>query len=1065
MSFGISSCRKCIVLISVLLFFSASVFCADETVSVITILSADSSEYKKNETTGEDEIRLSGNVSLSVEKGKTLTHVKAGFVTYSRSSQMMYARENVTIEKAGDGNSSQMICAETVLLNTSTLEGIFDGGRTVQLEDGSAGQPSSSALIVASRIFGRDSSGAVSFKNAELTFCDDENPHWRVKASRIWLLPGGEFAFLNAVVYVGSIPVLYLPAFYYPKDELLFNPSFGYSERLGYYFQTTTYLIGRKPLQELGSSDDENLSFSFMQQTSLKEQRREGLVLHNLDEKYTGSTSDYLKIMADSYANIGILTGIAGAYNPDSDFISSADASVQLGFTNTVFYSGGTYSAYSSEGTVEKDSASFLGVKTPFRYGAELNLSLKKPVTLNLSLPVYSDPYFTEDFEKRSEYLDWITFLLGSQKEKEDEEDTSAQKTTFEWKADASWTIPVPEFLQPFVSSFSFTEISSGIVFNSRSRADEDFLSSPSDWRRFTPERSFFYPSQVVPLKFAVKAEGTLFQYPLKKKEKEYSTPEFPLELFAPEMLGGSGTEQEDGTESPSVPEEDGQLRFTFPELDSGAETAVREIKGISYSLGYSVAAQFASQVTYDSLEFLEPSDFAWGDFYSTYFQVQVPVELKSKFSFREPFLTVHNGLAFNPEYQRHPSLKGYASEQAKNSVILSDYNARKLDLVSSNSFSVRPFTYSDVFRDSGLDWNTSLKVVRTEFIGDAENPEWDYITADLTDEESVTEHIFSATFAARESSSLSQKVTFSSNLPPQRDEYTVKTDFVFPYLSCSAEAGFEKKSVDSEDFSWKPFKQSASLKFFGGSLSFTESFNYELEERHADSMKLAVAWKDLQLAYTMQYTTGYDFEAGQDWIPRSEKEFLPYTVSLAYGTSEKKYRTWKNRITWAPALTTGVVYDCIRPTNSYFRFVPSLSFKIHDAFELTFSSESQNDVIFRYFQRFTKYKDVISGEQNMFADLWNSFSFWGDGDFYDSDQTSRRASGFKLKSLKVSIKRNLHDWDMIGTLSFKPRAITSSSGRREYDYHPYITFAISWHPMPSFKTEVIDEYGEWELK
>lgn len=1058
------ACKKTVILILCLFAFLSSAFSADETVTVITILGADASEYKKNETTGEDEIRLSGNVSLSVEKGKSRTQIKAGFVTYSRATQMLYARENVTIEKTEESGSGQMIAADTVLLNTSTLEGIFDNGRTVQLESDSVSLPSGSTLIVASRIFGRDSSGSVSFKNAELTFCDDKDPHWRIKASRIWLLPGGEFAFFNAVVYVGNVPVLYLPAFYYPKDELLFNPSFGYSERLGYYFQTTTYLIGRKPLKEDDSSGEE-LSFNFMKQTSLKEQKREGLVLHNLDKKYSGSTADYLKIMADYYANIGILTGVAGSYNPDSEYISSANASVQLGFTNTVFFSNGTYSAYSYDGTVERDRTSFLGVETPFRYGAELNLSLKKPVSLQLSLPVYSDPYFTEDFEKRSEYLDWITFLLGSQKEKEDEEDTSAQKTTFEWNAAASWQIPVPDFLQPFISRLSFTEVKSGIVFNSRSRSDTDFAASPSDWKRFTPERSFFYPSQVVPLKFSLKIEGTVFKYPPETAGKTYSKPSFPLELEIPEMLRDESPQDEEGGEKETDAQEDRQLSFSFPELESEASTAVRDIKGISYSLGYSAAPEFASQITYDSSGLLEASDFAWGDFYSTYYQVKAPVELNSELRFREPFLSVKNGLAFQPEYQRHPSLKGYSSGPAKNSVILSDYNARKLDLISTNGFSLKPLAYSDVFRDSSLDWNTSLKVVRTEFIGDAENPEWDYITADLTDEKSVTEHIFSATLAAQESSRLSQKVTFSSRLPPQRNEYTVKTDLVFPYVSCSAEGGFEQENIDSDSYVWKPFKQSASLKFFDGSLSFTESFNYELEDRHAESLKLAVSWKDLQLAYTMQYATGYDFEEGNDWIPRSEKEFLPYTVSLAYGTSEKKYRRWKNRITWAPSLTTGIVYDCIRPTNSYFRFVPSLSFKIHNAFELTFSSESQNDVIFRYFQRFTKYKNVISGEQNMFADLWNSFSFWGDGSFYDSDQTKRRSSGFKLKSLKVSIKRNLHDWDMIGTLSFRPRAITSSSGRREYDYHPYITFAISWHPMPSFKTEVIDEYGEWELK
>ena len=38
----------------------------------------------------------------------------------------------------------------------------------------------------------------------------------------IELLPGGEFAFLNALLYVGPVPVMYFPAFYYPKDA--FHP-------------------------------------------------------------------------------------------------------------------------------------------------------------------------------------------------------------------------------------------------------------------------------------------------------------------------------------------------------------------------------------------------------------------------------------------------------------------------------------------------------------------------------------------------------------------------------------------------------------------------------------------------------------------------------------------------------------------------------------------------------------------------------------------------------------------------------------------------------------------------
>ena len=53
---------------------------------------------------------------------------------------------------------------------------------------------------------------------------NEDDPHWHIDATRTWLLPGGELAMFNALLYVGYVPVLYLPAFYYPKDELVFNP-------------------------------------------------------------------------------------------------------------------------------------------------------------------------------------------------------------------------------------------------------------------------------------------------------------------------------------------------------------------------------------------------------------------------------------------------------------------------------------------------------------------------------------------------------------------------------------------------------------------------------------------------------------------------------------------------------------------------------------------------------------------------------------------------------------------------------------------------------------------------
>ena len=87
------------------------------------------------------------------------------------------------------------------------------------------------------------------------------------------------------------------------------------------------------------------------------------------------------------------------------------------------------------------------------------------------------------------------------------------------------------------------------------------------------------------------------------------------------------------------------------------------------------------------------------------------------------------------------------------------------------------------------------------------------------------------------------------------------------------------------------------------------------------------------------------------------------------------------------------IVYDFIRPTNSYFRFVPSFTFKIFENLDLTFSAESRNNVIFRYIEKYTDYGNIISGEQNPFVDLVNSFVFWDEDDFWDPDQIKRKSS------------------------------------------------------------------------
>lgn len=1064
----------------VTLIFFQNVYAEDksdekEESSVITILNANKTEYAKDPVTQEEVIVLTGAVKVSVEQGTLKTNLSSSKMTYNRKTNMLYAEGGVVMEQSGGTEGNQKIDAQTVLFNTITHEGIFDGGRVVQSQSEAINLPANSTLSVSSKMFGKDTKNTVVFKRASLTFCDDENPHWKIRASRIWILPGNEFAFLNALLFVGSVPVLYLPGFYYPKDEIIFNPTFGYDTRRGYYFQTTTYVYGRKGLDsdDDSSEEDDDLGkglYNFMKATKLKEQKREGIVLHNLDEDFKGDTSNYFKFMADYYSTLGATAGFDGELKPKK-YISELKTNLNLGFSNTVFpdSSSDVYSTYSSSGKEYKDSANLLGFETPFRYSGNFYLKTKSPFNFKLSMPFYSDPFFTEDFGDRKEYMDWISFLSHGAKDKEDEdEDEDNEVSSFEWNASASYSFPVPQILKPYISSISIENISTSLNFTSKTNSAIQ-TESTDNWYLYTPERMFFYPSQITPIKLSAKVQGTLYEYPSAAKPDAKTS--FPIPLSVPEEFKSQEdenqlTEDKSETEPKSGSEEVLKVE-SLPLLDVPSP-GITELSGLNYKLSYMLSPQYNSQFTYDSSTILEPEDFDFNNQKSTYFQVTSPFALSSNLSFRNSFFNMKNVFTYTPLYQEHPTLNGY-SESEEASVKKTDYAARRSDLIQDNDISLKPLIYNPVLKNTSLDWNTTIKLFRTQFIGDADNPEWDYLVADVTDEESVTEHTLSATLAADESENISQRLILSTTLPPQTDEYNAKLKLNFPYTELNFATGIKKTEDTSNNETverWKklPFQQSASLKFLEGKMAFTQSFNYELEDDYADSFKLAFSWSGLELSYTAAYTYGYDFDVDSGWNIRDEKEFQPETFSVSYISPSKKFRYWKNRVTWAPSLNTGVVYDIIRPTNSYFKFIPALTFKINNFVNITFSSESRNNVIYRYFQEYTDSGIEIPGETNLFKDLFNSFAFWGDGTLFDEDQLKRKSSGFKLKNVKVTVTHDLHDWDLHSSFEIKPRLITNDNGTKSYNFDPYMTLSIVWRPMGSMRTEIVDEYGELQL-
>lgn len=1054
---------------------SFSIFAED---SVITIESADSTSFEKDKETGEEQIVLKGAVSISVKKGDVFIKISSSYVSFNRTTDMLFAQGNVELTQTSASQGNQNVSASSLLMNVSTLEGVFDDGRIFQTQSDAINLPSGSVLVVSSDMLGKDSKDTIAFKNGDLTFCDAENPHWKIKASNIWLLPGGEFAFFNALLFIGNIPILYLPAFYYPKDELIFNPSFGYDTRSGYYFQTTTYLYGRKPLDNGSSSSSSNDAnntaqevgaalYDFMRPSELKQQVREGLVLHNLNESYKGSTSDYVKLLGDYYSNLGGMIGVEAVLNP-KNVITSLNASLKMGFSNTLFpMEENKYSPYSYTGKTYYDNSTFLGLHLPFRYSANLNLSINKPFNFSLSLPIYSDPYFTEDFGKRSEYLDWIGYLMNGI---DSGENKGTQVTTFTWSASASYNVPLPAWIKPYVTNLSITELSSSIVFGHKKNLDLE-----NEVARYSPEREFFSPSNIYPVKFSGKISGTIIDTSTKNNNSSLNkseNPKFAVELVKPDLLDDSSeSEKEKSNENQNEAKKEENeksdfIEFSLPNLAlTDKKINANNFAGPVYSLTYAISPSYTSQISYlNNSE--SPKEFDWEKIYSSYIQFQSPLNLNSNFSVGGSFFALKNTLNFTPAYQVHPNMDGYTDKKGIETVKLIDYRAKKLDLSGTNNISFRPFVSNSIFKNTGLDWSSSVKYISTNFIGDVENPEWEYKPVDFKDEKSITSHSFSAKFSAEEMKDFSQVVTLSTNLPPQSEKYDADLALVFPYVSMNLSAGLKHKDNDN-DKEWEkiPFKESMKIKLLNNMLVFSQDYKYDFENKISDSLNLSFSVQQwLQISYSMKYTNHWHYEKENGWIMDS-KDFIPNNLSFNLSTPSKTFNWWGDKVSFAPSVSTSIVCDLIKPTSSYLRFSPSLKFKINNFIDLTFSSETRNNVIYRYIQKYNDSELRIAGEENVFRDLWNSFVFWSDDAFYDPDQLKRKSSGFKLKSLSVSLTHDLHDWDLKSTFSITPRLQTNANGQKSYDFSPSFSFNVTWRPMSSMKAEIVDEYGTWKLK
>lgn len=428
---------------------------------------------------GTKEIRLEGPLDIRfVDSAGTVHRISADYVVYNRDTKEVQASGSVRYTRES-ASRTDTYRGESIAIDLNDYSGVFVDG-SFNMEPSSAG---GRTLIVRFGTLISRSDDIFSLADGSLTACDAIDPHYLLRAKKVWLFSSGDWAVANATLYIGKIPVLWLPFFYYPSKASMFHPTAGFNSRAGGYLQTTTYILGQQGGEVRKSSAlsvNQGALGSF------------GTYVARAQAPADQPDTAQLAVLADLYSSLGIFAGVRGRNAASAPF--SLNWLAAAGISRSVFLeSTGFYSPFDAAGGYASvwNAWSLASIDLPVRIAGDLEASSKTAVSgisWKVSLPFYSDPFVEQDFLNRSESYDFFSILGGPAASTVSERSALAQRVSLS----GSWRGGGPDAF-----SFSLSNLSAFLNWKSKYAS-----SVGKDARLFAvdPQRHFLYPDVARPL-------------------------------------------------------------------------------------------------------------------------------------------------------------------------------------------------------------------------------------------------------------------------------------------------------------------------------------------------------------------------------------------------------------------------------------------------------------------------------------------------------------------------------------------------------------------------------------
>ena len=1012
---------------------------------IITIESARTTEYFTIEAVDEDYARLSGEVKISLKDGDAIHEIQAWDILFNRSRNILTASGGVVYIKR-EGDKIETFRGDSITVNIDDWSSIFLGGvseRSLQSDN--------TVYQFAGTVISRDDEDVTILSRAAISSAGNEESLWSLNATRVWLLPGSDFAIFNAVLKVGEIPVMYIPFFYYPADEVIFHPVIGYRTREGNYVQTTTYVLGRPRANTTSQSSLTKI----LGNSSDMEKKREGLFLRSTGKKAVDTSAVSLKTMIDHYANLGTYVG-ADLGLPSKGILGVLNLTMGVGLTRTVVQEGGSYTPFfpNYNGETDWNSSNLFSQEVPFRYRLKTDSSVRgKYGSFSWNLPFYSDPLVDSDFMKRAEDMDWVN-MIQKGAALDEEETAQNQLGSYSWQFSGSVNPSFPN-MSPYISGISISTISSTVSFRSIDKRNEF---STSDVKRYSPSSFFYTPDTATLYSMSASISGTplSFGQTAAKKTtaaakteppdplKNIGVPRSPFEEKEP--VDAKKTEQADKLVPPELTQ-----RFDLPRIGNA-----------QFSVDYRVAPSSAWTQRFDYTKWKKYEDINWGDVSSRLVNVGGDASTTLNFNHTDSFFSNSFSYTGSGTYRKYTYLNEEANEfldSAGNpdpkkvaSAEEQEYRQSFFSTSYNLSSTLRPLYQNPVFKSSSLQYSLRGLAVKSNFVEMIDGaPEYELLYGEWV-KEKIDAHQFITNISALIMDK-TQSISLTAEMPPRDPSLSWRTNF--RAWITETDANMRILFPGEPDLrKLEPFYATERFSF-GSFGSLSQTLVLDTEERHVTTLttSLTLSKWGLSATYAAARIQSYEYipsGSGGTWTQKTgDPELQSRDLSISFSKSLSRREFWDKRVNFSVNTSSRLFFDLQRYTSSSFNFSLGFTMGLNKFIDLTMSANSENAAIYRYVKDMPPFNSapiaVPDGPQNnLFYDLINSFRF--------DDEELRKMSGFKMKTFRISATHYLGDWNAVLNWSMSP---TRPPGERRYELNSDVSFMVQWIPITEIKSDV----------